>query len=261
MSTTKKGEIYVISQPKRLILSILVVDLPLSEPLPEKIHQNLGWLINFSDVFFVFSEPHFKEQSTVDKIKFTSLYQACGFIDSKTECISHELIKTLKYDKEIFEETKNHLGITIGKLSDVVDYSSTDFSCIRNVMLSKITRPVFEIRRLTTDELFNIYKLDNLTEHKKSKGKLFSTILNALYRRSLETDKIGMYSTWHSESPFIYLPKISINTILQQEQLDSEGFKDWINTFISIDPRYLIASLIDHLGLEILNLKIDQVKL
>ena len=258
---TKKNEIYVVSQPKKLILSILVVDFPLTEQLPESIHDKLGWLVNFSDVFFVFSEPHFKEHKMVDKIKFTSLYQGCGFIDTKTTSIGDDLIKILQYDKEIFEETKNHLGVTIGKLSDVKSYELHEFSHIRDSILSNITRPIFKIRRLTSSEFFNIYELKNIPVLKSGFGKIFSTITNALIRRNQETDKIGMYCTWHSESPFIYLPKITVNSILQNRELDIDGFKAWINTFITIDPRYMFASLINYIDIEILNLEIGQVKL
>lgn len=261
---TKKNEIYVISQPKKLILSILVVDLPLTEPLSDKIHNNLGWLVNYSDIFFVFSEPHLKDQKMVDKIKFTSLYQGCGFIDSKTKSLGSEIIKILQYDKEIFEETKNHLGLTIGKLSDLESYKEPDFLHIRDVVLPNITRPIYTERRLTSKELFNIYELKNNTTevfYDRDKGKIFSTILNALKKRSQETDKIGMYCTWHSDSPFIYIPKISLNTILQYKKSDELGFKDWIDTFITLDPRYLFASLINYVGLEKLNMEIGQVKL
>ena len=77
----------------------------------------------------------------------------------------------------------------------------------------------------------------------------------------LDTDRIGMYCTWHSESPFIYLPKITINSILQYKELDEVGFKIWVDTFITEDPRFMLASLINYIGIERLNLEIEQVKL
>lgn len=257
---TKKSEIYVVSQPKKLMLSILVVDFPLTEQLPESIHDKLGWLVDYSDVFFVFSEPHFKEQKMVDKIKFTSLYQGCGFIDTKTTSIGNELIKILQYDKAIFEEIKNHLGVTIGKLSDVDKYESYIFTHLRDIVLPNITRPIFKNRRLTSYEFFNIYELKDTSTLKSGFGKIFSTIVNALKRRNQDTDKIGMFCTWHSKSPFIYLPKIAINSILQYKELDKDGFKTWVDTFISVDPRYMFASLINYIGIEILNLEIEHVK-
>lgn len=258
---TKKNEIYIVSQPKRLILSILVVDMPLTEPLPDSIHYKLGRLVDFSDVFFIFSEPHFKEQRMVDKIKFTSLYQGCGFIDTKTTSIGNELIKVLQYEKEIFEETKNHLGITIGKLSDVDKYEMTNFTTLRDSIIPNIGRPIFTLRRLTSSEFFKIYELKDLSILNTGFGKIFSTIVNALLtRRGLYTDKVGMYCTWHSESPFIYMPKTALNSILQYKKLDETGFNSWVNTFVTIDPRFMMASLFNYIGIDILNLEIEQVK-
>lgn len=260
----EKNEIYILNQPKRLLLSIIVVDLPLSKALEEKIHFNLGWLVDYSDLFFIFSESHFPEQNRVDKMKFTSLYGGCGYIENTKDSISSNLVKILLYDKEILGDTQNHLGISVSRLSDISELATHQFSSIQSIMGSSITRPIYTVRRLSSSELFNIYSLnkiepENSVQELTGRG-IFKTIMRALRVRKKLGNKIGMYSTWHSESPIMYFPKSAIESILRHRDLGKNEFEEWSETFITSDPRYYLASLVNNCGLEILNMEVENVK-
>lgn len=268
---TKKDEIYIINQPKKLLLSLIIVDTHLDCPLNDEVHENLGWLTEFSDIFFVFSESHWSGQSGVDKIKFTSLYNGCGFIDSDNKKLGSKFIKVLSYDKEIMRETKNHLGTTVSLLSDVRNLKKSDFNkIINNILPNNVSWPIYKERRLGSTELFNIYSLKETVLDKypslKTAGlkikSVFNIILSALLRKKhLDTDGIGMFCTWHAYSPMMYIPKVTIETILSHAENEKEDFDYWVDTFITPDPRYFFASLIRYLGLDILNFTIDSVKI
>lgn len=268
---TKKDEIYIINQPKKLVLSLIVVDNHLDCPLDDDTHENLGWLTEYSDVFFVFTESHWSGQKMVDKIKFTSLYNGCGFIDSSNKKLGNSFIKVLNYDKEIMSITKNHLGFTVSLLSEVKKFKESDLNkIINNILPNNISRPIYKERRLGSTELFNIYSLGDTVLDKfpslKSAGlkikSVFNIILNALLRKKhLDTDGVGMFCTWHAYCPLIYIPKITIDTMLSRIDEEKEDFDYWVNTFITPDPRYFFASLIRYLGIDTLNFTIDSVKI
>ena len=108
-----KNEIYVLSQPQRSIISLIVVDSKL--PLEQGEHEKLDKLRNFSDIFFIFSDDLFSETGKIEKNKFTSLYEACGYIDGNSE-LCEVCLKTILYCLEIFE---HHVGFCIIRLSDL----------------------------------------------------------------------------------------------------------------------------------------------
>lgn len=261
----RKDEIYIIHQPRKIIFSLIIVDTLLEKGLDEKIHDNLGWLVNYSDIFFVFPEKHFPELSKINKRKFTSLYQGCGFIESTTKALGTDIIKTLLYDREILSNTRDHLGITISNISDLSNISEKQFNNIHSAISAGISRPVYTVRRLSSSEFHDIYclgeinyeqSLKNLTGH----TNIFKTIMKALWKKGNLTDDIGMYSTWHSKSPIMYFPKSAIESILRYRTIDKDSFNNWVETFINVDPRYLIASLVNTCGLDILNMEIDKVE-
>ena len=261
----EKDEIFILNQPKRLMFSVIVVDLPLTKPLDDKVHDNLGWLTSYSDIFFIFPESHFPEQSKIDKRKFTSLYNGCGYTECSSKLIGRNIIKTLLYDVEILCNTKNHLGTTISRLSDLSIVSEKQFENLLNIISSGISRPIYTERRLSSSELFDIYSLEDIKSDPSvqnlSGRSIFRTIIKALHLKRDSIDSLGMYSTWHSNSPYLFFPKSSINSILRYRDLDKPGFNKWVDTFINSDPRYLLASLVNTCGLEILNMETDKVKL
>lgn len=266
MELINKDEIYILRQPDKLILSIIVVDIDLDKPVNDKAHSNLGWLTDFSDVFFIFNESHWSGQAFVGKEKFTSLYQGCGFISSDSKNLGKSLMRVFEYDKEILSEEKVHLGYTITNLSDLVELGITHFNHL-TTSLPYISRPIYKERRLTSSEFFDIYKykendssVEKSLSNQPGRKSIWRVMMEAWWKkRGNEKDRTGMYSNWHSNSPLIYLPKGIVGLILDTTSQDS-FFNAWTETFITGDVRFFIASLIKHLGIEILNMEVLEVK-
>ncbi len=264
MELINKDEIYILRQPEKLIFSIIVVDKELDEPVDDKAHFNLGWLTDFSDVFFIFNESHWSNQVFVGKEKFTSLYQGCGFISGDSKNLGKSLMRVFEYDKEILSEEKAHLGYTIINLSDLVELGTAHLKHL-TTSLPYISRPIYKERRLTSSEFFNIYQeCDSSIEkpliNQSGRKSIWRVMMEAWWkRRGNEKDRTGMYSTWHSNSPLIYLPKGIVGLILDKTSQDS-FFNAWTETFVTGDVRFFIASLIKHLGIEILNMEVLEVK-
>lgn len=249
----KNNEIYVINQPKRILLSLVVVDDDLSNPLSKDVHEALGRLQEYSDLFFVFTNQHNK----IDKIKFTSLYRGCGFIVSPDNRTGRSIFKSLKYDLEIFSDQRKHLAITVSRISDT--NKSDNFERLLTIT-GKLTRPIFECRTLRSDEFHNIYTItqDTLEDKGGNKG-IFKTLLGMLRKkREVDSDRKGMFNTWHSETDLLYFPSIVIEQFLKNDEVN---FETWVDTFDTLDPRYMFASLTNLLNIKILNLNYSQVDL
>ena len=69
-----------------------------------------------------------------------------------------------------------------------------------------------------------------------------------------------MFSTWHTESPMMFFPCGIVYKILDYVDKDNEFYKIWAETFITPDFRFFMASLVEHLGLDILNMELENVK-
>ena len=266
MELINKDEIYILRQPEKLILSIIVIDQELKSGLSGKEHFNLGWMTDYSDIIFVFAEDHWNNQKQIDKEVFTSLYQGCGFISVSNKDLGTGIIKVLEYDREILSDTMVHQGYAVLNMSGLDNIDSPTYSQILNIV-PYISRPVYEERRLDSSEFHSIYSMTELKETplKKFPGRdklwgIFKIIVSALKKR-LDSKKEGMFSTWHTKSDLVYFPRLIINQILDYVDKDRDYFNIWSKTFITPDIRYFIASLVKHLRIEILNVPINNVKL
>ena len=252
----KNNEIYVINQPKSIILSLIVIDLDLVKELPEKIHNALVKLRDYSDLFFIFTQDHKK----IDKIKFTSLYRGCGFIISPGNNLGRSIFKIMEYDLEIFNDLKKHLAITISRISDLNDIVNKDLEKL-TLMTGSIGRPVFRNRILKSEELHDIYTIPEELKPVEESKNVFKTIIGMIKHKKeiqLETDGVGMFNTWHSNSPVMYFPKPIIEQFVEK---DSINFENWVDTFTTSDPRYMFSSLINLMNIKILDLDFWEVKL
>lgn len=249
----KNNEIYVINQPRRIIISLIVVDQDLKTPLNKDVHESLEKLREYSDLFFIFTDQH----KNVDKIKFTSLYRGCGFIVSPDNKIGRSIIKALKYDLEIFSDTRNHLAITVSRITDT--NKSDNYERLL-MMVGKISWPVFECRTLDSGEFHNIYTItqDTLNDNGGNRS-IFKTLLGMLRRKKeVDSDGIGMFNTWHSETDLLYFPSVVIERFLKGSEIN---FETWVDTFDTLDPRYMFASLTNLLNIKILNINYSKVKI
>lgn len=255
----KKDEIYVLEQPKHLIQSVVVVDIN-EFPISEKIHENLEKLVNISDVIFIFSEFHFPEQEKIVKRKFSSLYQASAYINSSGEILGDAIFKALLYSREIFD---SHISYTISKLSDLEKAKDLDFDGLMKITGSTILKPVYKERKLTSTELYNNYRLPEI-EIKSRHTNYIEFIKWYLFGNSEPIIPINlfnrMYSNWYSDSPFMYY-RVGTIKMFCEKYLNDPEFNARISSFDESDPKYLFASITKSMGIEVLSLNIEDVKI
>jgi kynurenine formamidase len=109
------------------------------------------------------------------------------------------------------------------------------------------------IRRLSTEELGEIYILPEKPEIKKS-------ILWLIKMKDEELVNVDrMNSTHKSESKLILLKSGTIRNLLNS--YESKEFKKYIDTFTEEDISYLIASYIKKLGIENINTDLRDLKI
>ena len=257
----KKGELYVINQPKHLLLSIVLMDCE-NYPLRKEIHDNLCKLSEISDIIFIFSDKYF-DNSEIHKDKLTSLYQGCAFIDS-LDNLPRTIFKALLYDKEIFSK---HIGVTISRCQDLFSIKEDKlFNNIIKVNQSRISKPIFNIYRLSSDEIYKFYstKEDIVTKYSRFNN---SELLRKVFILSSICDIEGnnevdcRYCTWGSKSRVLYFRNITINLFLGHLLSKEDEFHSYIDTFTDKDIRYLFAGLVKKFGIECLNYNIEDLEI
>lgn len=249
--------VYVLNQPKHIILSVVIVDC--SIPLIDRIHKDLDKLVKFSDVIFIFCEDKFINNKKINKRKFTSLYQACGFIESSGN-LARTLFTVLEYSKEIF---KKHIGITISNLDDI-NLTDTQIKNLIEINGSAVMKPVFKIRRLNSDELYESYSNKEFEEYddiELENFKLASFILKLFNKKREENnDTIGMYKCYTSDSRLLYFKNGTINILLNF--VNDERMKSYIDSFINdLDIRGILSSITKKLNIDNLNQNIEDLEI
>lgn len=251
---------YVVNQPRHPMLSIVLMDYD-HYPLPDNIHAGLCKLSEISDIIFIFSDSHF-DNSEINKEKITTLYQACGVIDSSGN-LPRTIFKTLQYDKEIFGK---HIGVTVSRCQDLLESTPKLFENLEKINQSRVIKPVFKIRRLSSTELYNFYYTP--AERKKKWRCVYDECLYFYHRHIIQsvtfpwarvevpdpTDYIDCrYCTWGSNSSVLYFRNTTIGIFLEKP--------DWefIDTFTDPDPRYLFAGLVKANGIECLDYNIEDL--
>lgn len=257
-----KEEMYIVNQPRHLMISIILMDYDYY-PLPDNIHTGLCKLSEISDIVFIFSDSHF-DNSKISKEKITTLYQACAFIDSSGN-LPRTIFKALQYDKEIFGK---HIGITISRCQDLQESTPKLFENLEKINQSRIIKPVFKIRRLSSTELYNFYYTPSEEKRKKKWKCIFDECLYFYHRHILKSvifpwtrvdvpdpaDYIDCrYCTWGSNSSVLYFRNTTIGIFL--EKVD----KEFIDTFTDPDPRYLFAGLVKKNGIDCLDYNIEDL--
>lgn len=223
----KKEEIYVINQPKHILLSVVVVDCDL--PLTQDVHENINELRSISDVLFVFSD-RFQD---INKKKFTALYECCGYIES-TGNIGRTVMKAMIYGKEIFEK---HIGFTVGCLSSL---RKSGFSGkLQTLLGSSISQPVFKLRRLSSEEYYEIYK-----------EKRTCFLCN-------KENVDNMFCSYTTDSMMMFFRARTIDILF--DFMNSN--KDVVDSFKKTDPRFFYASLIKFLNIELVDKNLEDVEI
>lgn len=244
-------KVCVISQPKRTILSILVIDEDMVKfPILPKIHNDIPKIEEYSDVFFLFSGNFEK----IDPEKFTSLYGGCGYLVDDAKDINSSLFQVLQYGKEIFE---THLTYTIWKFDEISRVNNMSRLCenLQKFNMSDLKWPVFKIRRLGPSELCDIYMRSD--GEKEERVKNFLELLYKIWYKDDKGNGINKHSTYTSNSVCLIFKRDSILKLL--EAWNEE--KEWIDTFTWADYRYLFASLSKHLSIQVQDNDIETLEL
>ena len=245
-------ELTIVNQPKHITLSVIVFNVDIVQtPLEASLHDNIFRLTDETDVIFLFYGDYRK---VIDLDKFSSLYGACGWIYG--EDITYTLFQVFQYGKEILERYVSYL---VGNIEDLSEPGLDNIlEKVQKVNMADIKWPVFKVRRLDPKELYNIYNkpLDSSSDKSMDSVKEW-------YNKFWETeDKTkpsdNRYSTWHSSSRLMYFKSDVINKLVDLWYED-EGEREWIETFTWQDPKYLLASMVKHLEMDIQDTDIENL--
>lgn len=244
-----KDEIFVVNQPKHTSLSVIVFDTGKTEfPLPTKIHENLYTLSEQTDLFFIFKG----DLSGINLDKFSSLYEATGWILSG-KSVSTSLFKVFEYSKEIFESYVSYTVWNSFSLADIKGNMKDLTGKIIKATMSDLKWPIFKYTRLTPKELFDIYKNEELENEEGVKNFLLSwynKFWQDINKERRHGDQGNRYTTYKSESALMFFKTQTVNRLISDIW---ENNKEWVETFIWDDPRYLLTCSCKKLGINIQN--------
>ena len=259
MIEISKGEVYVLNQPKHKLISILVVDEDLKDSV--NIHNSIDRLVKISDVFFIFSDSFFPDQVNINKEKFTSLYQACGFIDCPGFDIGTYLFKLFSYSKEIFNQ---HVGYVISLFSDLL-VNENFANHLLKLNSSAIMKPVFKLSRLNSNDLREIYYKKRDEVKKESLIDVIKNLFKDVNPEKVRDDEIkgnddfGKYCCYGTYSNMMFFRNGTINIFLNYYE-DPE-IKRYVETFsFKYDPKFLLASMTKRFGIDNLNYNIEDIE-
>lgn len=255
----KKEVVYVINQPNHSLLSIVVVDDKTDFPLSENIHNNIEKLREISDIIFLFSN----NSKNINRKKFTSLYRACGYIESDRN-INETLLKLLYYSLEIFGS--KIVGNIIVNISDLEEFSDKLRDNIIKINMSPVMKPIFKIRRLSSKEYYDIYKIktDNISNGMTLTSYFleYTTGINIINQfKSNKIDNIGMYSSFTSDSKILYFKTPVIKLIISFWKGEENSRENYTKSFKNNDVRYFLSSVVKYLGIEVMDLEIENLNI
>lgn len=260
ISINNEGEIYVMSQPKHIIASIILMDT--SYPLEKETHDAIFKLGEISDLIFIFSSRDFPvEISGIKKDKFTTLYKGCAFMEVGNYGISLGVMKMLSYCKEVFDK---HLGYCISMSSLLGNIKDEDIDNIIKVQSSSIIKPIFKYSRLSSEEMYKFYAITEKEKDRKA-IKIFSMNnfgMDFFVERLLRDEYIEQdcrYCTWKSDSSLMYFKNGVINTFL--DRLKENDTYQIVKTFTDTDIRYLFTNLTKICGIDIVNYNIGELEI
>ncbi len=221
---------YVVNQPKKSILSVIIIDREsLDKPLEKEIHSGIDEVSEMSDVVFIFPSG---SETKVDCEKFTNLYSGCAWIVGDWE---DALLEVLEYSYEIFSK---HVGYILLDLSSVPEYP---IDTVINITLSDSRSVIFKIERKTPEQLFDYYKVIREIPEKK--------LWEIWKQPKKNTTTNNFYTLWGTDSKFIYLRPQHITQYLEKRKL--------VDTFDSY--RDFFASITKNLEIQHLDRNIEEV--
>ena len=248
-------EVFVLEQPKESIITLVVINQSLEKPLSALQHDNLELLRSRTGLFFIFLDELLDKN--VSREKFSNLYRAKAWLNSGKGNFGKNLFKCIEYIKEIFSK---HYNVLITDLSGLDNVSSQEMkTCLFNAIkvgMTRIARPIMKISRLDPVSFFSIYYDPNSITEEKS---FLSNFFNIKEEKKIGPEVINMFCNNTSSSPIVMIRSEFIDIILNFKDNDT---RDYIETFKErLDFRYLIASLIKYLGVEVIDEDITKLNL
>lgn len=257
----QKDEIYVLRQPEKTTLSIIIMKDEF--PLSDKLHEDFEKLSKISDIILIFSDKYFPKSKDINKERFSNIYRVTGWIDS-SDNLPKSIVKVLKYSKEIFNK---HVTYTIMNSWEM----NLSDRLINNIVLSGtlVTRPVYKTVRLSSTDYFNIYKkhenedtIVSLPRPCNSSGWNFFKLRNTESTRGnliKDTHLFRSFSSYTTKTSVFLFKAVTANNLISF--FDDPLSDEYIETFDWEDFRYCFASLIKRLNIETVDVNIEDLDL
>lgn len=229
----ESNEIYVLKQPEKTIISVIVMDL--GYPLSTTAHLYIDRLGEFSDTCFIFPSS-----SGINVRKFTSLYDGNCFIKCRfNDDLLGMVVKSFEYSLEIFEK---HYSFLLFRLSDLVELSEEEFKLAgENAMKlnrSAVLRPFLKIERLKSEDIYEYYK-----EEDNSSKKNYYCLEKLMFWRKdkeLAEDCKNMYTSWKTISRVQFFRRNSVEMFIRFLSQHPE----YLDTFNGTEIDKLFASIL-----------------
>jgi hypothetical protein len=235
-----RNRFYVGEQPDKSILSLVVID---EIPLSEEAHTRLFELREVSDLLFILPSKH---RMGILAQKFGSLYQACCWVESEGE-LGEAMMESLEYDKEIFG---NHGMVLVTHASNITNLKGEK---LQKIAASSISKPIYQTRRLTSQEFYAIYK-------DGEKESWFNRYLPSVLHKS--PDMTNLYTTHTVTSKEILLRPVVIGKMLEfwkSEREDGFNGEGYVCSFCQPSLNYILASMLKRLKQGELEVKPDEL--
>lgn len=223
-----RNRFYVGEQPDKSILSMVVID---EIPLSEEAHERIGELREVSDLLFILPKKH---RIGISAQKFGSLYQACCWVEAEGE-LGEAMMESLEYDKEIFG---SHVLVLITHASKITELKGEK---LQKIAASSLSKPIYQTRRLTSQEFYAIYG----GEEKESWWK--SYIPDSFHK---SPDLSNLYTTHTVISKETLLRPVTIGKMLEFWKSEKEnGFsgEGYVCSFCQPSLNYILASMLKRL--------------
>lgn len=224
MKKIKKDEVYVVNQPKHSIMSFVFVDPTHKDrnwsTFMSNCHDTVLKLAEETDVMFIF-----KNTEGINPDTFSKVYGASSWIIAEDN-LAKTYLKAISYAIIIFKDPVGFLTL------DTTDYLYTiDINKIRQVAGSSLSWPIFKAKHLDSDEMYAIYKKDDLAKPWWTWGQ----------KRRNGTER--EYTTWKMTSDLAFFRPSLFS------KLDSLS-DEYVNSFTWNHIGYFLASSCEYLGIK-----------
>lgn len=222
-----KNRFYVGEQPEKTILSVVVID---EIPVSEEAHNRLYDLQEVSDLLFIIPKEY---RMGILAKKFGSLYRACCWVEAEGD-VGEAFMESLEYDAEIFG---NHVLILITQVSNITELGGEG---LQKIAASSISKPIFQTRRLTSQEFYAIYKDDNKEQTIKSRFFPTPPDMSNLFTTHVVTSRETLIRPWVVDKMLSFWKSV------KEDGFSGEGY---VCSFRQPTLDYILASMLKRLKL------------